>query len=304
MNKKGFLLILSTAIISGFSIFINKYSVSVMNPYVFTWLKNSVVALLLIGIVLLMRDWKILREIRLKQWLLLILVGLVGGAIPFLLFFKGLQITTAAWGSLIHKTMFIYVIILAAIFLKEKISKNLLLAASFLFLGNILLTKLTTHNFNAGDALVFAAAIFWATENTLSKYLLKDLPARVVAASRMTFGSFFIFGFLTFTSQLPLIADLNLQQIGWTIITSVLLFGYVMTWYHGLKYVSVSAATVILLSGAGITTILSFLNNQTFALKEITGVTLTLFGLSYLWVVYCVSRKLEIKKFFKLRGQT
>jgi len=297
MSRKGYLLVSSTAIISGFSVFINKFSAQGINPYIFTWLKNSIVALLLIGILLFIKDWKILKKIHYKQWLLLALVGLIGGAIPFLFFFKGLQLTTAPWGSLIHKTMFVFVMILAVVFLKEKISKNLLIAGSFLFLANILLTKLTAHNFNMGDILILSAAIFWAVENTLSKYLLKNLPACIVAASRMFFGSLFILGFLAFTSQLPLVADLNFQQIGWTIVTSVFLFGYVITWYHGLKYMAVSTATVILLSGAGITTILSFFNGQTIDLKELTGVALTLLGLAYLCGGYCL---LNLKKFFKL----
>ena len=46
MNKnKGFLLVLATAFISGLSIFINKFGVSVINPYIFTGLKNIIIAL-------------------------------------------------------------------------------------------------------------------------------------------------------------------------------------------------------------------------------------------------------------------
>jgi len=106
MSKKGLILVLTTAIISGISIFINKYSVSVINPYIFTFLKNAVVALMLSGLILLIKDWKILKFLTKKQWLLLLLIGLIGGSIPFLLFFKGLSLVSAAQGSFIHKTIF------------------------------------------------------------------------------------------------------------------------------------------------------------------------------------------------------
>ncbi len=295
MSKKGFLLILSTAVISGFSIFINKYSVSVINPYVFTWLKNIIVAALLIGVICLMKDWKILKNINPKQWILLVLIGLIGGAIPFLLFFKGLQITTAAWGSLIHKTMFIYAIVFAAVFLKEKISKNLLIAGSLLFLGNIFLIKFTPHYFNAGDILILIAAMFWAGENILSKYLLKNLTPNIVAASRMFFGSIFILGFLGATSQLTLLADLDVRQIGWTTVTAVMLFGYVMTWYHGLKYVAVSQATIILLTGAFITTALSFAQTGTISPKETIGAAFILTGLLSMFGIRHIFDKMKLK---------
>lgn len=62
MNNKGLLLVFATAIISGFSIFLNKYSVSVINPYIFTFLKNTTVVLMLSGLIFFLKDWKL--EIR------------------------------------------------------------------------------------------------------------------------------------------------------------------------------------------------------------------------------------------------
>src|SRR3989339_2183939 len=106
MNKnKGLVLILSTAVISGLSIFISKFGVSVINPYIFTGWKNIVVAVLAVGWILALKDWQILKSLNKKKWLWLVGVGLIGGSIPFLLFFKGLSLTTAAQGSFIHKTM-------------------------------------------------------------------------------------------------------------------------------------------------------------------------------------------------------
>jgi len=52
---------------------------------------------------------------------------------------------------------------------------------------------------------------------------------------------------------------ITLSQISWVLITAVILFGYVITWYSGLKYIPVSQATVILLLGSPITTLLSFI---------------------------------------------
>jgi len=276
MNKnKGLLLVLGTAFISGTVVFISKFGVSIINPYIFTGLKNIIVTILIISWLLMMRDWQILRGLKRIQWLLLIGIGLVGGSIPFLLYFKGLSLTTPVQTAFIHKTLFIYVAILAAIFLKEKISRGFLIAGLSLLLGNILLLRLIPHQFGWGDFLVLLATLFWASENVLSKYLLKELPSRIVIWGRMFFGSVFILLFWLMTGQAHLVTSLSLEQIGWVLITSAFLFGYLATWYTGLKYIKVSVAATILLLASPITTLLSFIFlNEVLIFSQILGMLL------------------------------
>lgn len=278
MNKnKGLLLIFSTAFISGLSVFINKFGVSVVNPYIFAGLKNIIVAGLAIGWLLMLKDWQILKKLDKKRWLMLLGIGLIGGSIPFLLFFKGLSMANAVQAAFIHKTMFIYVAILAAIFLKEKISRGFLIGGLLLFLGNILLLRVIPHQFGWGDGLILLATLFWASENVLSKYLLKDLPSRIVIWGRMFFGSGLIVLFWILTGQAHLAASLSSEQIGWVMITSVLLFGYVATWYAGLKYVKVSVAAAVLLLASPITTLLTLIFlNESLIFSQVIGIVLVI----------------------------
>jgi drug/metabolite transporter (DMT)-like permease len=288
--KKGLLLVFSTAIISGFSIFINKYGVAFSDPYIFVFLKNIIVALLLGSLIIGLKELALLRKINAKQWGLLILIGIIGGGIPFLLFFKGLTLTSAAQGSFIQKTMFIYVAVLAAVFLKEKINKSFTLGALALLGGNLLLLKSLNFSFGWGDLLVLAATLFWAAENTLSRAVLKDgLSGNIVAWARMFFGSLFIAGFLALSGHLDNLAALNFIQIKWVLITSALLFGYIFTWYNGLKYVSVSVATAILMLGSPVTTLLTAMSSGRLSLKDtcasvlITGGLVLIIGFDWLW---------------------
>lgn len=269
--NKGYFLVFSTAVISGLAIFINKFSVSVINPYIFTWLKNLTVAIFLTTLLLAFNDWQTLKKLTRWQWLLLVIIGLVGGCLPFLLFFKGLSLTSAAKGAFLHKTMFVYVALLAILFLKEKIDKRFLFGGLILLFASFLLLKKLPSEVNQGDFLVFLATLLWAIENTISKYVLisKGLQGRTLAWARMFFGSFFIFLFLLGTGQLSLLSELNFQQIAWTGLTSIILFGYVMTWYSGLKYIPVSQATVILLLGSPITTLLSLISGGKVVFQEI-----------------------------------
>ena len=284
MKKRGIILVLLTAVISGFSIFLNKFGVQGINPYIFTFAKNIIVALFLISIILMFSQFKQIKKITKKQWLNLSLIGLLGGSIPFLLFFKGLQLTSGASGSFIHKTMFIFVAIFALTFLKEKLNKTIFIAAILLLFGNFLLLKLKTFSFTIGEILILLATLFWAAEFTLSKHTLKELPGNVVAFGRMFFGSIFILIFLLATNQFTVQTITN-PQLSWIFITSIFLLFYVLTWYNGLKHIKVTTATCILLLGSPITTLLSIIFLETpVTLLQLIG--LISISLGILLVVY------------------
>jgi len=269
MNK-GILLILSTALISGVAIFINRFGIKNFNPYFFTGFKNLIVALFLISIVLSLGEFKKIKKLTKNQWLQLVFIGLVGGSLPFLLFFKGLSLTTGPEAGLIHKLIFIPVILLSFVFLREKINKSLLIGAGLLILGNIFLLKFNFSNlvFDKGDLLILGAILFWSVEQVISKNALKAISPRIVALGRMGFGTGFIFIYLFFSNQINF--ALSLQQISWTIFTAIFLLGYVLTWYTGLKYVKLSKAVCILALGAPVTTLL--------ALDFNLGILLIFFG--------------------------
>ena len=278
-SSKGIILVFGTAIISGFAIFLNSFGVKGFDPYLYTFLKNAVVTLLLVSLLLGVKDFSSLKKLKKKDWFLLAIIGLVGGSIPFLLFFKGLSMTAAASGSFIHKTMFIYVAILAAVFLKEKIPNRLFIAGALLMMGNLYFLKFLPVSFQVGDLLVLTAALFWAVENVISKQALKTLSPSIVAFGRMGIGSGFIAAFLLFTGGFSAIPTLTALHWQWVLISGIILFGYVNTWYTGLKYIKVSTATIILLLGSPITLLLSFIfQGQGFSVHQVIGAGLLVFG--------------------------
>ncbi|MFH1182477.1 MAG: DMT family transporter [Candidatus Woesearchaeota archaeon] len=278
--KKGLMLVLATAVISGVSIFLNKFAVSGINSSVFTFSKNVAVALLIFSIIVLFGRLNEVRQLTTKQWSLLAAVGLIGGSIPFLLFFKGLQVTSSVTGSFIHKTMFVFVAVLAVIFLKEKLNKTILAAAALLVAGNFFLLGINTISFDTGTLLILAATALWAGENVLSKHLLGSLSGNIVAFGRMFFGSLFILAFLAASGQLNLVAELTSKQLLWILATSLLLLFYVVTWYNGLKEVKVTVAASILTLGLPITTLLNFAAGSAVTLHEITGIIMVAAGVT------------------------
>ena len=255
--NKGLILVLITALVSGISIFINSFAVSGMNPFVFATMKNLIVGVFLISLIFLLKEWRELVKLSRAQWIKLMTIGLIGGSIPFLLYFYALQMTSAINAGFIHKSMFLFIGLLAFVFLKEKISKNFLIGGALLFAGNLILFS-NISEFGIAEILIVIAILFWAGENILSKHTLRELKATHVAFGRMFFGSLFMIGFLLVTNQFNLIFELGTIQIQWILLTSALLFLYVISWYSGLKHIDVSKAAVILLLGQPITALLSF----------------------------------------------
>ncbi|MFA5135392.1 MAG: DMT family transporter [Patescibacteria group bacterium] len=280
-ERKGILFVLATALISGVSIYVNGMGVKFANPYVFTGMKNLLVGLGLLLFMLLMKEWQGIKQLKKKDWLRLGLIGLVGGAVPFLLFFKGLSMTSAAQGGFIHKTLFIYVSFLAIIFLKEKLNKSVLLGLGALLLGNFLFLDIQVQTVSWGDVLILGATLLWAVEIILSKRLLATLSPRIVAWGRMFFGAAFIAVFLMLTDQLGSLFAYNPEQWKWVAITSVLLLGYVYTFYHGLKYTRASVATSVLALGAPITSLIAFVATEgvTWSPQKIGGVGVLIIGI-------------------------
>lgn len=254
-EKKGILFILATAVISGVSIYVNSLAVKFSNPYVFTGVKNVLVGVALFSIILAVKEFKSLRALNQQDWLKLMFVGLVGGAIPFMLFFKGLTMTTAAQGGLIQKCMFVFVAFLAAMFLKEKWNNSIFIGLVAILIGNVLFSGVNPHTFGRGDVLILFATLLWSVEIVISKKLLARLPSSTVAWSRMFFGGLFIFMYLIMSRQIEPLFAYHAVQWEWIAITSIFLFGYVWTLYTGLKHVRASVATAVLALGAPITSL-------------------------------------------------
>ena len=135
--KKGIYLALITALLSGVSIFVNKFAVGIVkSPIIFTTTKNLIVGLIILAILLISGRWKGIFNINKKQALNLLLVGFIGGAVPFYLFFTGISMIPAINASLIHKTLVIWVALLAMPLLKERLTKIQGLAILLVFVDS------------------------------------------------------------------------------------------------------------------------------------------------------------------------
>ncbi len=284
-ETKGTLLALATAVISGISIPVNKLFVVNIDPTVFTAIRG-----LIIGLIFLVISWKTKKltkdVIKEQKWLYLVLIGLIGGGLAFLLYFHGLQVTTSARGAFLHKTLPIYTTILAFIFLKEKITQKQLVALGLMFLGTVVLylDKITPSNLwsdpSFGDLLVIVASILWAVENTIAKkVMVKGESNFIVSAARMFIGSLFLFGVVVLFGKINVLFSLSFTQIISLLVSTGILFCYVYCWYSSVKLINVSKAATILLLSPVISMILGILMfGEPTPILQLVGSVLILLG--------------------------
>ncbi len=266
--RTGILLALGTAAISGLSNFVAKVSVTVVkDATLFTFLKNAIVGVLVVGLVMLFVQWKELRELKRADWLKLAAIAVIGGSVPFLLFFNGLQQTTAVHANLIHKTLFVWVAILAWVSLKEKVTRWHVAALALLLTGTFALGGLQGFHLGAGEWMVLGATLLWAVENVLAKKALAQLSTLTVVAARMFLGSLVLLGVVLVQGKMSLVSTLTFDQWGWVVLPSLLLFGYVLTWYSALKRAPATLVASLLVPSVFITALLS----GTFHKGPITG---------------------------------
>lgn len=253
----GLALALMTATISGFSIFLNSYATKEFaSPTLFTTLKNCVVGLALLAVVSRPRSIAEIRRLSPGQAVGLALLGVIGGSVPFILFFEGLSRVDAGNAAFLQKTLFLWVAPLAFVTLRERIGLAQAGALAALLLAQLILGGPGGLR-GEGVLMVLAATILWAFEVVLAKRLLSGVSAGVAASARMTLGAVLLVAYLAMTGGTGAVWHLSSDQILWFVGTGLVLLAYVATWYNALRLAPATAVTCVLTVGAPITAALN-----------------------------------------------
>jgi drug/metabolite transporter (DMT)-like permease len=244
------------ALISGFSIFVNGFAVKQLpDPAVYTTLKNGIAAAILAAIAAGLVRGDSIRRLDRRSWAGLAVVGVVGGSIPFLLFFAGLAQASAPSAAFIQKTLFAWVAVLAVPLLRERLGWGQLAALGVLLAGQFLVAPPSGVVWGTGETMIAIATLFWAVEVVIAKRLLASVPAPVVGVGRMAIGLVVLVGYLVATGKLSSIIELSGTQWSWALATGAILAGYVTTWFAALQRAPASLVTAVLVVGAPITAV-------------------------------------------------
>ena len=253
MNKEkaGTILAIIAALFSGIAIPANKIFIVDMQPAVFTAVRSVIIGVIFLGLSLAFTKRK---KVKMHiPWKYALLIAAIGGSAAFLLFFTGLKMTTAGHAAFLHKTLPLYAVILAFLFLKEKITLKFAAAMGVMIAGIVAIysSSISPAGFWAnpqfGDMLVISATVLWAVENIIAKKAMKSgADNLIISFARMFFGGLILFGAVILSGSLPMLA-LTAQQSINIAISIALLLAYVLFYYWSLKLINVSKAAVLLL---------------------------------------------------------
>jgi drug/metabolite transporter (DMT)-like permease len=254
----GLLLAGGTAAISGIAVFLNASAVkAVPDPAVFTTLKNLVAVAILVALAAAVVRPAEVRRIGRTDRLTLTLIGILGGGVAFLLFFTGLAMASAPSAAFIHKTMVIWVAMMAGPFLGERLGLAPILALGVLIAGQALILPPLGITWGVGETLIGLATLIWAVEVVLAKRVLGRVRSPIVGVARLGIGLVVLIGYLSLTGRMAGIAALDGAAWTWIAVTGLLLAGYVGTWMAALRRAPASEVTSVLVLGAVITAVLT-----------------------------------------------
>ena len=254
-----------TAVVSGVSIYVNAHAVKHFgNATVYTTAKNAVAGLLLLALAVVPAGAShagapatVLPRTR-RQWLALLAVAVVGGSVPFVLFFEGLARAQATQASFIQKTLVVWVALLAVPLLHERFRAPHAIAVGLLVAGQVWLAGSAGRVvFGEGEAMILVATLLWAVEVVYVKRLLVAFAPRTLAAARMGMGTILLLVWLAASGRAGDLGSFGVEQWRWVLLTGLLLTAYVATWYAALARAQAVDVTAMLVVGAVITALLS-----------------------------------------------
>lgn len=203
----------------------------------------------------LFREYRMLRVFSGKDLFLLFLVALSGGALGtmaivralFLVEFRDLTVVV-----LLQKMQPVFAIVLAAVFLKEKIRKGFVLWAGLAILAGYFLTfGLRLPDFSTGSKTGLAAAyslfaaFAFGSATVLGKGLLHRVSFQAATFFRYGFTSIIMLGIVLAGGTLPQLSAVT--ENNWLIIFIITFTtgsGAIFLYYYGLRRVRAMVATI------------------------------------------------------------
>jgi drug/metabolite transporter (DMT)-like permease len=256
----------ATAGISGVSIFVNGLVVKEFSdPVALTGARNLLVGLVLLGILLATGGAHEIRSLDRRRSVGLLTLAVIGGSVPFILFFSGLAAASGPGAGLIQKTMFIWVAALAIVFLGESLGIAQVVALVALLGGVLLIGPTGAIGAGPAEVMILAATLFWSVEVIVARRLLgcESVSVRLATTSRMALGAVVIVGFLVASGRIGAMAAFSVHQWSIVALTGFLLLGYVTTWYAALQRAPASLVTSVLVGGALVTGVLAAIRTGT-----------------------------------------
>ncbi len=245
MTLKDFLIALAVPLVWGMGIVIAKPAVDVFPPILLMALRFAVTALALVWFVPIPR--KHLGQIA--------IISLFGASLQYGLSFNGLKILDAGTTALIVQAETPMLMLIGAVWLKERLGLTKLLGCLVAFAGVYVISGAPSLvGKELGIALVLTGGFLWAVGQAMFRRLNERHPGAIGGVGAIAWIAVLATPQLIVMSLVTESDHLNhLQNAGWEIWAAVLYLGLIMTglgyslWYHILGRYSASLAAPFLL---------------------------------------------------------
>ncbi len=203
----------------------------------------------------LWKSWKKSAQFSRKQWIVLFLIALAGGAAGTLAIVKALFLVNFQHLTivvLLQKLQPVFAISLAALFLKEKLRQNFLLWAALAIISGYFMTfGLKLPNLDSGANTVYAAlfallaAFSFGSSTVLSKKALEGIAFQTATFWRYGLTSLIMLVYVLIIGGFSSIADVNSNHmLIFLIIGLTTGSGAIFLYYFGLNKVKAIVATI------------------------------------------------------------
>jgi drug/metabolite transporter (DMT)-like permease len=296
-RRDGLVLALAAALVSGVAVYVNGLAVRHFpSPTVYTTGKNLVAGSILLAAAVAHRRWT-------DRWAMppttarshpgaLAAVALIGGAVPFVLFFEGLASASSTDAAFIHKTLIVWAVILAVVVLGERIGAVHLIAIALLVLGHAALAGgVGALRIGTGELMILAATLCWAVELIIVKRLLSDLAPTTIAAVRLGGGSAVLLIWVVASGAASELTGLTAAQWSWLALTGPILATFVTVWFAALARARVIDVTAVLVLGAVVTGLIAVVFDGGEIGGRLTGDGLILAGVILVFVAASGQRR-------------
>ncbi|MCU5487713.1 DMT family transporter [Bacillus cereus] len=227
---------------------VSKYVLDFIPPLTLVWLRFIIAFVVLYGILKLAeKKQKKKVTIRKKDWLLFAWIGFIGYFISITCQFIGTKLSDAHTGSLVTSATPAFMVIFAALILKEKLTARRLLSTIIATIGVIIVIgwDIEIGSYFIGTIILVGAAITWALLSIYVKIASIQFSSLVITTYAIFFSLFFITPFMIWELQAASIGTVNTY-----VILGILYLGIVSTagafflWNKGLELLDASIGSL------------------------------------------------------------
>lgn len=281
VSTSGVLVLVS--IIWGGSFIVVKAATDTMDP-LFLGAARFLVATPLM--VLVMLATKVSLRVPRKEWPWLVVLGLTGVTLLYVLQYIGIAMTNAATSSLLTDMDVLFIALFSFVFLREPMTRIRVLGILLSFVGvivvvlsNLDVASITVSNqFLLGSLLVISSSLCWGIFSIVGKRLMRTYSEITITTYAFVIGTLF---------YLPLVGGTlvsSLEQtslLGWGAILYLAIVSTIIAylgWYYALKRVDASQAAVYLSFIPLSTILMAILLGEHMTVAFFVGAGLIIYG--------------------------